>query len=163
MTERTDERLAALRGELQSAQAGLIAVLDRVGPYEWTRTSPDTPDWSVLGLLTHLSTAERGFVRTIERQARGEGGVPTDFDPNRWNAAQLRRNAEATPAQLREQLEAAHAEMLSLLEGLDDAALDQRGWMTIGREGSVEDVLELVASHKRAHTADVSAALATGD
>jgi uncharacterized damage-inducible protein DinB len=159
MTGNTDERRAALRGELQSAQAELMAVLDRVRSDDWARTSPDTPDWSVLGLLTHLSTAERGFVRTIERQARGEGGVPTDFDPDRWNAAQLRRNVEATPAQLREQLEAAHAEMLSLLERLDDAALEQRGWMTIGREGSVEDVLKLVASHKRGHTADIAKAV----
>ena len=159
MTGSTDERRAALRSELQSAQAELVTLLDRVGPDDWTRTSPETPEWSVLGLLTHLSTAERGFVRTIERQARGEGGVPTDFDPNRWNAAQLRRNAEATPTQLRDQLEAAHVEMLSLLERLDDAALDQRGWMTIGREGSVADVLELVAAHKRGHTADISAAL----
>jgi uncharacterized damage-inducible protein DinB len=147
-----------LRNELRSAEEDLIAVLDRIGPDDWTRTSPDTPDWSVLGLLTHLSTAERGFVRTIERQARGEGGVPTDFDPNRWNAAQLRRNVEATPTELREQLEAAHAEMLSLLERLDDAALDQRGWMTIGRDGSVEEVLKLVASHKRGHTADIAKA-----
>jgi uncharacterized protein (TIGR03083 family) len=159
MTASTDERHAALRSELESAQAELSAVLDRVEPDSWTRTSPDTPDWSVLGLLTHLSTAERGFVRTIERQAAGAGGVPTDFDPNRWNAAQLRRNAEATPAQLREQLETSHAEMLAVLEALDDAALDQRGWMTIGREGSVEDVLRLVAAHKRGHTADIAAAL----
>jgi hypothetical protein len=159
MTTSMDERRGALRSELQSAQAELIAVLDRVGADGWMRTSPDTPDWSVLGLLTHLSTAERGFVRTIERQAAGGGGVPTDFDPNRWNAAQLRRNAEATPAQLREQLEAAHVEMLGLLEQLDDAALDQRGWMTVGREGSVEDVLHIVAGHKRGHTADIARAV----
>jgi uncharacterized protein (TIGR03083 family) len=159
MTTSSNERRAALRGELQSAQAELIAVLDRIGPDDWTRTSPDTPDWSVLGLLTHLSTAERGFVRTIERQAAGAGGVPTDFDPNRWNAAQLRRNAEATPAHLREQLEASHFDMLALLDGLDDAALDQRGWMTIGREGSVEDVVRVVAGHKRGHTADIAVAL----
>ncbi len=36
--------------------------------------------------------------------------------------------------------------MLGLLERLDDAALDQRGWMTIGREGSVEDRAPLVAA-----------------
>ena len=48
------------------------------------------------------------------------------------------------------------------LEGcLSDLALDQRGHLSSGEEGSTEDNFRLVASHKRAHTEDIRAAFAT--
>ncbi len=155
MTDRT----AALRTELESAQRDLIEVLDRVGADDWQRPSPNE-GWTILSLLTHLSTSEQGFVGTVRRMAAGEGGVPQDFDPNRWNAGQLRRNAEAAPADLRRRLETAYAENLALLETLDQTALEQRGWLSSGVEGSTEDCYRLIAAHKRGHTGDIRAALA---
>jgi hypothetical protein len=47
------------------------------------------------------------------------------------------------------------------LDSLDDVALDQRGHMSSGVDGSTEDNLRLVASHNRTHTDDIRAALAT--
>ena len=113
-------------------------------------------------LLVHLTTAESGFVPTLRRMAAGEGGVPADFDPNRWNAGQLRRRKEIPPEQLRAELDAAHAQMIALLESLDDAALDQRGYLSSGAEGSTEDNFRLVAQHKRIHTQDIRGALEAG-
>jgi hypothetical protein len=71
--------------------------------------------------------------------APGEGGVPIDFDPNRWNASQLRRRGDSTPEQLRGELEAAHRDMVALLDSLGDAAFDNRGQLSSGAEGSTED------------------------
>jgi uncharacterized protein (TIGR03083 family) len=142
------------------AQQRLQAALDRVGPDDWSRHSPTNEGWTVQQLLTHLATAEMGFVPTLQRMSQGQGGVPQDFDPNRWNAGQLRRRGDADPAQLRKDLEAAHAAMLTLLDGLDDTALDQRGHLSSGVDGSTEDCFRLVANHKRAHTQDIEAALA---
>jgi hypothetical protein len=50
--------------------------------------------------------------------------------------------------------------MLTLLDTLDDAALDQRGNLSTGVDGSTEDNFRLVATHKRTHTQDIAAALA---
>jgi uncharacterized protein (TIGR03083 family) len=154
------ERIAAIRDDLVEAQRDLLDVLDRVGPDDWSRPSPNE-GWTVRDLLIHLTTAESGFVGTLRRMAAGEGGVPADFDPNRWNAGQLRRRGEMPTEQLRLQLEEAHRDMLALLDGLDDAALDHRGHMSTGVEGSTEDNFRLVASHKRGHTSDIRAALST--
>jgi hypothetical protein len=93
--------------------------------------------------------------------AAGEGGVPADFDPNRWNAGQLRRRGDPLPEQLRAELESAHTDMVALLDSLDDMALDHRGHLSSGAEGSTEDNFRLVASHKRGHTRDIRAAFAT--
>jgi uncharacterized protein (TIGR03083 family) len=153
------DRTTALRRELVEAQQQLLSVLDRVGPEDWVRPSPNE-GWTVRDLVTHLTTSEVGFVPTLRRMAAGEGGVPADFDPNRWNAGQLRRRGEVEPAQLRAELEAAHADMLLLLEALEDAALDQRGHLSSGVEGTTEDNFRLVVTHKRDHTDDIRAALA---
>jgi uncharacterized protein (TIGR03083 family) len=153
------DRKEILRDELVDAQHALLEVLDRVGPDDWQRLSPNE-GWTVRDLLTHVTTSESGFVGTLRRMAAGEGGVPVDFDPNRWNASQLRRRAETPTEQLRPELEASHAEMLALLDTLDDAALDEHGYLSTGVEGSTEDNFRLVATHKRAHTEDMRAALA---
>ena len=154
------ERNVAIRTVLVEAQQALLDALDRVGPNDWLRASPNE-GWTVRDLLTHLATAEAGFLPVLRRMAAGQGGVPADFDPNRWNAGQLRRRGEVAPAELRRELEASHRDMLALLEDLDDAALDQRGHLSSGVDGSTEDYFRLVASHKRTHTDDILAALAT--
>jgi len=154
------DRKAAIRADLVDAQRALLDALDRVGPEDWLRSSPSNAGWMVRDLLVHLTTSEAGFVPTLRRMAAGEGGVPADFDPNRWNAGQLRRRNDSPPEQLRSELEAAHLQMVALLDSLDLTALDHRGHLSSGTEGSTEDNFRLVAQHKRAHTDDIRAAFA---
>ena len=155
-----DDRKAAIRQELVGTQHDLSVLLDGLGDDDWARVSPNE-GWTIRDLLTHVTTSEHGFVGTIRRMAAGEGGVPADFDPNRWNAGQLRRRAEIAVDQLRPELEAAHCAMLEVLDQADEVALNQRGHMSTGEEGSLEDNFRLVATHKRAHTDDIRSALAT--
>ena len=154
------QRKASIQNELANAQQQLLDVLDGVGPTDWDSVSANE-GWTIRNLLVHVTTAETGFVATLRHMAAGQGGVPVDFDPNRWNAGQIRRRGEVSVEQLRSELEKSHREMLELLETCDDAALDQRGHLSSGDEGSTEDNFLLVASHKRGHTADIRSALAT--
>jgi uncharacterized protein (TIGR03083 family) len=155
----SSERTVALRQLLEQAQGELLEALDRVGPDQWTLPSPNQ-GWTIRDLLVHLTSSETAFILTLRRMATGRGGVPADFDPNRWNAGQLRRRAEQTPEQLRAELERSYGELLGELDALDDAALDHSGNLSTGVEGTTEDNFRLVATHKRAHTADIRAALA---
>jgi len=152
-------RQDTVRSDLVAAQARLCGVLDHVGPEDWGRRGQNE-GWTVHSLLIHLATAEAGFVSLLRRMATGGGGASPDFDPDRWNAGQLRRRGEAPPHELRAELEAAHAQMLELLAGLDQAALDQRGHLSSGEDGTLEDGFRLVARHKRGHTRDIETALA---
>jgi len=154
------DRQANIRADLVDAQRTLLDALDRVGPDDWLRRSPSNQGWMLRDLLVHLATSEAGFVGTLRRMAAGEGGVPADFDNHRWNAGQVRRRNDSPPAQLRAELEAAHAQMLALLDSVDPVALDHRGHLASGDDGSTEDNFRLVASHKREHTADIRAAFA---
>jgi uncharacterized protein (TIGR03083 family) len=154
------DRKTAIREELVSAQQQLLQTLDGLGAEDWSRLSPNE-GWTVRDLLTHLTTSETGFISTLKRMAAGEGGVPADFDPNRWNASQLRRRGDIAPDQLLSEIKSSHAEMLALLDTLDDTALDRRGHLSTGVEGSTEDNFRLVADHKRSHSDDIRAALAS--
>ena len=151
-------RQSAIREDLVTAQRDLLEVLDQVAADDWLRASPNE-GWTVRDLLVHLTTSETGFVSTLRRMAAGEGGIPADFDPNRWNAGQLRRRADTATDQLRPELESSHSAMLAILDDLDDAALDHRGHMSSGIDGTTEDNFRLVASHKRTHTQDIRTAL----
>jgi uncharacterized protein (TIGR03083 family) len=153
-----NDRKTAIRKELVDAQQQLLDVLDRVGPEDWTSISP-YEGWTIRDLLTHLTTAESAFVGAIRRMAAGQGGVPADFDANRWNAGQLRRRGNVPADALRSELDLSHQEMLAVLEGCDEAALDRRGYLSTGVEASTEDNFRLVASHKREHTTDIRSAL----
>ncbi len=157
--DRGQERRSHLRQGLVDAQGTLAAVLERLGPSDWSRRSPNE-GWTIRELLAHLSTAERGFVSVIRRLAAGEGGVPDDFDRDRWNASQLRKQAEVDERGLWQQLVAAHEQLLDLLERMDDDAFERRGRLSSGEDGSVEDAFRLIARHMRDHTTDVEAALA---
>jgi len=152
------DRKAAIREVLASSQQDLLDTLDRVKGDDWQRPSPNE-GWTIHSLLTHLATSEHGFVGMACRVAAGEDGVPRNYDRDRWNASQQRRNAEVTPAELRQRLESAHADILALLDRLDDAALDKRGFLSDYTEGSTEDCFRLMASHKREHTQHIQAAL----
>jgi uncharacterized protein (TIGR03083 family) len=154
------DRKTAIREELVSAQQQLLQTVAGLGAEDWSRLSPNE-GWTVRDLLTHLTTSETGFIPTLKRMAAGEGGVPADFDPNRWNASQLRRRGDVAPDQLVSEIKSSHAEMLALLEGLDDTALDRRGRLSTGVDGSTEDNFRLVADHKRSHSEDIRAALAS--
>jgi uncharacterized damage-inducible protein DinB len=150
-----------LRTDLIDAQRTLVEVIDGLGRADWDRPAVEG-EWTVRQLVVHLVTAEGGFVPALRRITTGAGGVPADFDPNRWNAAQQRRRTEFPVEQLGPELAAAHTAMLALLDGLDDAALDFRGRLSSGVEGSAADNFRLVASHKRAHTQEIVAALRGG-
>ncbi len=157
--EQGSARRSERRQDLVDAQAGLMAVLGRVGDDDWSNESPNE-GWTIRDLLVHLATAERGFVPTLRRVAAGQGGVPDDFDPNRWNAGQLKRQAGTTAEQLLETLVTSHQEMLAFLDETDETALEQRGRVGSGGDDTLANGLRLVARHKRGHTADIEAALA---
>src|SRR5437879_13696446 len=95
----TQDRNAAIRQDLVDAQHDLLEVLNRVGPDDWPRPSPNE-GWTVRDLLIHLTTSESGFVGTLRHLAAGEGGVPAAFAPNRRDAREFGRRAGCPAAQL---------------------------------------------------------------
>jgi hypothetical protein len=151
-------RKQAIRADLINSHLRLGNVLEQTEG-RWLNVGP-TQDWNVRELLAHLATAEAGHLATVRRIAAGEGGVPDNFDADRWNAGQLRRTADLDVASLRQRLDAAHAEMLTALEATTELAMSQPARLATGANGTLADEFTLVAAHKREHTLELEAALA---
>ncbi len=114
--------------------------------------------WEARDLLAHLSSTQSALASVVAT-AGGEDAATAAgqaFDPDRWNASQVRRRRERTPAELVEELRAGSAQLHAALMG---AELDAR--TSIGPQAGrpLREALERMHAHQRAHLAELQAAL----
>jgi uncharacterized protein (TIGR03083 family) len=119
-------------------------------------------EWSRRELLAHLSSTQAALPAIARSSsaagagsAAGSGGG-TPFDPDRWNASQLRKRAEAAPDQLLEEFMSGTADL--------EAALAEAGLeapVTIGTyEGRpLAEAMEGMLGHQRGHLEELRAAV----
>lgn len=152
-------RKERIRRVLVEAQARLLVAIRHMAGRDWDGPTANL-EWTARQILTHVATVETSYVSLIRRMAAGQGGVPEDFDADRWNVVQLARQGVRDPADLEVEQVRAHRQLLELLEGFTSQELDQHGWLSSGgRQGSVEDALLLLGEHQQAHTSDLEGAL----
>ena len=122
------------------------------GEQEWnTIVYGEGEDWTATDVLRHLMYAESDMTRLMARIQQGEGGVPEDFDLDRWNAGRVRRAKTKSPAELLAALETSRAELLAYMD-----TLEEEDWEKKGRHGSmmimsIEDILNRIGEHEMYH------------
>ena len=146
--------IAAEFRSLARQAAGLAATAG----LDWTRPAHgDGGDWDARSLLAHLSSTQAAMAVVVDAEPpeAGDGDRPA-FDPDRWNASQLRRRRERTPAELADEMrlgaEQLHAALLRADLGRPAGAGNFAG-VPIG------EALERMLDHQRAHLAELRAAL----
>lgn len=151
-----DEKKEAIKGELADARNDLFAVLQELRESVWgTPVYSEGETWTVADILRHLTAAERDMTLLVERIRQGSGGVPPDFDLNRWNARSIEKAEAKSPADLQAEMNENRTYLLEMIE-----AIGPEEWDLQGRHGSlrimtVEEILRLIADHERRHTADI--------
>jgi hypothetical protein len=141
-----DVERTALAAELASL-AREAAALDR----DWRMpVHGDGEGWEAHDLLAHLASTQSSLsaVVTAEPRAPDGGGGGRPFDPDRWNASQVSRRRDRSPAELRSELQKGSATLHAALMGADLDRLVAIGPFA-GRP--VREVMELMAAHQRAH------------
>lgn len=119
----------------------------------------DEQMWQVKDVIAHLADSERGLLGQVTRLLAGEQTVPEDFDLNRWNRSAVRKTANNPVSDLLDQISEAYQELLQVLSGLEDDALDKVGRHSSGRMLTVEAFFRRVLSHRSEHVADIRKAL----
>jgi pimeloyl-ACP methyl ester carboxylesterase len=126
----------------------------------WQRRIHAQGDWEARDLLAHLSSTQSALAEVVTSAGREGEGIKTGqpFDPDRWNASQLRRRRGRTPIELVEELRAG---TIALQVALMDADLDARA--SIGPQAGrpLRKALEHMYAHQRDHLTELQAALAT--
>ena len=152
--------IQTLKAELASARTYLDRVLDQVGDRWDTQVYSDKAAWTAGQLLTHLAITDQGQSNTVKSVAAGQELIPADFDLERYNKRSVEKRADMTPEQARKMLDDTRAEFNNWLDQQDESILEKSG-----RHGSmniytIEQFLQVMAGHERAHADDIARTLA---
>ena len=155
MIERGPEHVAALATELTAARDEFVAALDAVEP-DLLLAPGLVGDWSALELIAHIGywtghAAEA--LHSAEQRHLAEFGED-ELDVDERNAIVARVAAETDLATVRQREEAAYNAMLTRLERVDPATLDDK----VSYGDSLERVIQDDgAEHYREHALDLRA------
>jgi pimeloyl-ACP methyl ester carboxylesterase len=115
-------------------------------------------DWTAKDLLAHLSSTQAALPAVARsRPAQGEPAPAEKFDPDRWNASQVRRRRDRPAANLVAELKAGAAELDGLLAELP--LEEPIGTGTFAGETAASAMANMI-DHQRDHLADLRRSLA---
>ena len=155
MSAKTDE----LKQYLDETRAYLNSVLDSVGDRWDTSVYSEGAAWNIRELLLHLMNAEPSQLRLMQNIASGQGGVPDDFDLERYNRRIVEKNQEVTVEQARENLRQSRAALLAWIPEVTDEQFAMKGRHGAGHVLSVERIIKVIAGHEQSHAGDIARAL----
>lgn len=153
------DRKEVLKTKLEESRTRLNAVLDQIGDRWEQQVYSDGLQWTVRQIVVHLADADRGHYNQVINIADGKDIIPEDFDIERYNKRTTEKRAEVTAEQARESLAESRALMLSWLQDLDPAKLDNTGRHASLNIMTVHDIVRLTALHEQDHANDIAKAL----
>jgi hypothetical protein len=150
-----------MTGEITSAslQAAFIetASVVRALHGNWAAPAPGYEGWTCVDLLAHLSSTAASLPTVASSVAEPKDPNARVFDPDRWNASQVRRRAGKEPQELIDEYDAGTTRLVVVLS---DLTLDTT--VTIGPYAgmSLGDSMSQMLEHQRKHLSDLEGALA---
>ena len=154
MSERKDK----LRQTIQADNAASMAVFKSLSVDQWNQPVPsdEGADWKARDVLNHAAISEGGQLVVIQRVLAGQGGVPSDFDINRYNRRSVQKQAERTVDEMLASIAHSHAQVLAALDRVSDADLDKTGRHARGDTLTVEKFFHRITEHRRQHAEELA-------
>lgn len=154
MSDRKDK----LRQTIEADDAASLAIFRRVGPQQWDKPVPsdEAAVWRARDVLSHVTISEGGQLAVIQRILAGQGGVPADFDLNRYNRRAVQKQGERTVDDMLASIARDHAQVLAALDGVSDADLDKAGRHARGDTLTVEQFFHRITEHRRQHAEELA-------
>jgi pimeloyl-ACP methyl ester carboxylesterase len=154
-----DIERTAVAAEFRTLARDMAALTVRSG-VDWNRRAQgDGGTWDAREVLAHLSSTQASLPGMVAAQPRPAGEDRPPFEPDRWNASQLRRRVERRPAELADEMRRGAEELHAALLAADLAAPTGAGNFA-GRP--IGEALERMVEHQRGHLAELSAVLDGG-
>ncbi len=112
--------------------------------------------WSCHDLLAHLSSTEAALGRIATSSTEPSDPAAPKFDPDRWNASQVRKRAESTTQDLVNEFDLGTNRFVEAINGLD-----MHKPVTVGPYAGMElgEAMQNMLEHQRHHLDDLRAAL----
>ena len=121
------------------------------------RGDDTSPGWTGKDLLAHLSSSQRALAAIASSPPPdAERGPAPPFEPDRWNASQVRRRQDTPVPELKAELREGAA---SLQVALMDADLDRITGVGSFADLPLDQALDSMADHQRGHLRELVSAL----
>lgn len=151
-----------IREKLTAVRANFLAYvngLDEVGWETAVFTDESTDPWNVSDVVRHLADSEWGMTGLMMNIQSGKGGVPEDFDRERWNSRSIAKRKDKTPAELLAEMEQNRQRLFAFLDTLADD-----DWAKEGRHASlniysIEQICHIIADHESGHLQNIREAV----
>jgi len=141
-----------------SLQAGFVelASIVRALHGDWSSPADGYDAWTCKDLMAHLSSTEASLTAVVESSSRPPVEGATPFDPDRWNASQVRKRAEKDPQELLDEFDMGTTQ---LVDALSD--LDMQKKVTVGAFPgyTLRDAMAEMLEHQKHHLDDLRASL----
>jgi pimeloyl-ACP methyl ester carboxylesterase len=122
---------------------------------------PDEEGWTRKDLLGHLSSSQRVLASMATNPATppaSDREPAPPFDPDRWNASQIRRRKDTPVPELQAELRDG---AVNLQAALMEADLDRIAVIGAFAGRPLDEALRLMADHQREHLHELTSALST--
>lgn len=148
-------KLTAVRADFLTYMAGL----DGAGWETAVFSEETTEPWNVTDVVRHLADAEWGMTGLMMNIQSGKGGVPEDFDTNKWNSRSVAKRKAKTPAELLDEMAQNRQRLFAFLDTLSDD-----DWAKEGRHASlniysIEQICHVIADHESLHLQNIREAV----
>ena len=132
-------------------------------PEQWqSSVYTEGETWTIRSVLVHYVTAEKGFLRIFTGIINGDSGVSEDFDIDRYNASQQKKNLDLSPADLLAQFQSVRAQLVTLVASLDDADLARQGRHPFLGQTTLAEMIKMVYRPNQIHHRDLRKTLGDG-
>ncbi len=127
---------------------------------DWERTVySEGTSWTVRQVLAHLAAAEDAVARLIDHVVSGGGGVPEDFDLDRYNERRVRDLTEQSPAELIQIFAERRAQTIAQVASYGERELRLQGRHPFLGIAPVIEMIKLMYRHTQIHQRDLRRAL----
>jgi pimeloyl-ACP methyl ester carboxylesterase len=151
-----DVERTAIAAEFRSL-ARQAAALAATAGLDWARPAHGDGDgWDARNLLAHLSSTQAAMAGVVAAPPPAGDGERPAFDPDRWNASQVRRRQERTPAELADEMRQGAEQLHAALLGADlgrPAGVGNFAGLPLG------EAMERMLEHQRGHLSELRSVL----
>lgn len=157
MTETLERLLNRMTEEGQKT----VQFFERLSPAQWDRVVySEGARWTVRQVLAHFIATEAGIRALMQNILAGGGGVPQDFDLNRYNERKAAELNDLTTEELIARFGDQRRATLEWLHGLNPDDLSMTGrhpWLGVA---PLDEIIQLMYRHTQIHQRDIRKSLA---
>lgn len=150
------ESIEFLVGRLRSEGDKALEFWNNLQPGQWeVEIYSDGEVWTIRNLLVHFVTAEKGFLKIFSDIINGGPGVREDFDIDRYNSSQQKKNVDISTAELIGEFRVVREEMIRFVIGLKDTDLLKVGRHPFLGQVALLEMVKLIYRHNQLHLRDI--------